>query len=63
MSLPKVSVILCTTEYRGDHSTDLLLPCTLKEGETVEQLAERLLTDEKEGARFVDKIEIRLVQP
>jgi hypothetical protein len=58
-----VSIFLITTDFRGDHETDVSIAHVLREGETVQQLAERLLIDKRDGARFVDRLEIRLMQP
>ncbi len=38
----KLSILKRTTEYRGDHSTDLLLAYDLRPGESVENLVARL---------------------
>lgn len=58
----KLSVLLHTTDYRGDHAADVIIAHEIQPGETVQQLAERLLGNEsyiKDGAKV---IEIRIVQ-
>ncbi len=57
----KLSIMLHTDDYRGDHGTDVLVAHELEENETVEHLAKRLLFQADKG-RYVDKIEIRLVK-
>jgi len=62
----KISVLLRTCDFRGDHSADVLIAQEVAPNETVESLAERLL-----AARYLpygkvdysDVVEIRLVQP
>ena len=51
-----ISAILRTTEYRGDHSADISRAYELIAGETVEALAERILTTPN------DWIEVRLIK-
>lgn len=63
MSEAKFSILLHTSDYRGDHSTDIAMAFNVRPGETVEQLAERLLIDKVHGAKFNERIEIRLIQP
>ena len=38
----KVSVLLRTSEYRGDHSTDIAVAHDIRPGETVSALVDRL---------------------
>lgn len=59
----KISVLLRTSEYQGDHSDAVSIACELREGETVQQLAERLLKDGSYSNKFHDVIELRLVRP
>lgn len=59
----KLSIVLRTIDFRGDHAADAFIVHELRNGETVEQLAERLLQKEayiRDGAKV---IEIREVQP
>lgn len=59
----KLSVLLKTIDFRGDHAADVAIAHELRSGETVEELAHRLLV-QTPGA-FVrpgtEVIEIRLV--
>lgn len=52
----KISVQLHTTDYRGDHSADVCQIHEVREGETVDELAARLLTrseyNRKQGKRM-----------
>ena len=52
-----ISVILRTSTFRGDHSADVIEPCELLPGESVEDLVSRLLVP---GG--YDWVEIRLVR-
>lgn len=54
----KISVLLHSQEHRGDHIAEVMTAHDVKPGETVEQLAERLLC--KFPGAF-DRIEIRRV--
>jgi hypothetical protein len=54
-----ISVILRTSEFRGDHSADVLIAYELEPEETVEHLAKRLLIRDAEG----DCIEVRFAVP
>lgn len=61
MTTPQgISVLLCTTDYCGDHSREVDIAQELLPGETVEALGARLLRGER---CFADRIEIRLVRP
>lgn len=51
----KLCVFRRTSDYRGDHAADVLLVHELRPGETVDELAARLLLENS------DVIEIRLV--
>jgi len=58
----KLSIMLRTADYRGDHSTDVLIAYDCLPDETVHQLAERLLQPEpyvRDGSKV---IEIRVIQ-
>ena len=57
----KISIILHTQDFRGDHSADVAIACEVIEGETVQDLADRLL--KQDSAHGVDRIEIRAVRP
>ena len=55
----KLSIIHRTREYRGDHSADITIAHELRDGKSVENLAERLkLAD---NAQKGDVIEIRAI--
>lgn len=54
-----MAVLLRTSEYRGDHSADVTEHHELLPGETVKELAERLLARNEDRH---DWIEIRLVK-
>lgn len=58
----KLSVLLKTNEFRGDHAADVTLAYELRPGETVEQLAERIIRQGRNKDAYADVIEIRLVQ-
>lgn len=61
-----VSIMHSTTEYRGDHSAEVRIALTVRPGETVEQLARRILivpNPDRSEASYADCIEIRLVKP
>ena len=57
----KLSVILRTNEFRGDHAADVSLVYEVKPGETVEQLAARIIREGRNKDAYADVIEIRLV--
>ena len=59
----KLSILLRTTDYRGDHAADVCIAYEVKDGETVQQLAERLLKDESYIRRGAKVVEIRETQP
>jgi len=52
----KVQVQLCTSSYRGDHSSDVRIAHEIQPGETVEQLCDRLIHE------VSDWIELRIIQ-
>jgi len=54
-----ISVILRTSDFRGDHSADVLIAFELEPGETAEHLAKRLLVRDNN----CDCVELRLVVP
>ena len=39
----KLTCLLRTTDYRGDHSAEVIIPIEIEENETVESLCKRLL--------------------
>ena len=51
----KISCLLRTSEYRGDHASDCTLAVEIQPSETVESLCERLL---KSNPKF-DWVELR----
>jgi len=51
-----LNILHATYDYRGDHAADVYIAHLCKDGETVLQLAQRLLKSD------TDWIEIRLVQ-
>lgn len=53
----KISVLLHTTDYRGDHSAEVAIAHEVRPGETVEELMGSLIQDQR-----VDYIELRYVQ-
>ena len=63
----KIAALHHTSSYRGDHTADICVVVDLVPGETVEQLAERVLTanrrDEPFDNAYSDSIEIKLVLP
>ncbi len=59
----KLSIMLRTTDYRGDHAADACIAYDVADGETVQQLAERLLVDESYIRKGAKVVEIREVQP
>ncbi len=54
----KLSILLRTSDHRGDHAADVLIAHEAIEGETVLQLAHRLL-DGKASSAELEVIEIR----
>jgi hypothetical protein len=54
----KLSILLLTQDFRGDHATDVGIAYDVLPGETVEHLAERLMS----GYPRTDVIEIRVIQ-
>lgn len=58
----QISVLLHTSEYRGDHSADVVKAYEIKEGETVEELVERLIAEQSSWA-YTDHIELRRINP
>jgi hypothetical protein len=59
----KLSILLRTTDYRGDHAADACIAYDLNGDETVQQLAERLLGDESYIRKGAKVVEIREIQP
>lgn len=57
-----ICVELHTSEFRGDHTTDIVLSYALKDGETVEGLADRMLED-GDGISYSDHVVIRKTAP
>ena len=62
----RISVLLVTSEDRGDHAADLRVAHDVGPGETVEDLVRRLLFRRRGGARVPepirsDHIELRVV--
>lgn len=53
----KISALLSTSNYRGDHSKDCMIAIDVKEGETVAALTERILNERTR----TDHIELRIV--
>lgn len=56
----KIQISLHTTDYRGDHSADIVIAHDVKENETVEQLVERLLFNGSNPI-FLDHVELRVI--
>jgi len=56
----KLSIILRTSDFRGDHEADVAIAYEVLLGETIEALAQRLFTDK--APKWEDVIEIRLVK-
>ncbi|NCC65363.1 MAG: hypothetical protein EOM15_11975 [Spirochaetia bacterium] len=55
--MKEFTVSLITSEYRGDHATDVSISYKSEEGETIEQLIART------GLKnYEDRLEIRLVK-
>ena len=52
----EISIILKTSDFRGDHATDVSVAHRYKPGETIEELVDRTLRDPH------DHIEIRIVK-
>jgi len=59
----RLSVLLRTIDFRGDHSADVLIAHDVRPGETVEELATRLLGKEPYITAEAKVIEIRFVVP
>ena len=60
----KLSVIVHTSDYRGDHSADIAVAHEVRPGETVESLAARLLGPQRRHVDwYAQRIEIRPVVP
>lgn len=55
----KISILLRTQDYRGDHCADVAIAVEPVENETVRELAQRLLPDNRTGS--IEVIEIRRV--
>lgn len=58
--MQQISVLLHTSEHRGDHAADIIMAIQPKEGETVVELVDRLLGPESR-AHATDHIELRVV--
>lgn len=56
----QIQVSLHTSDYRGDHSADVIIAYETHEGETVEQLVKRLLFNGT-SPNVADHIELRVV--
>ena len=54
----ELSILLRTSDFRGDHDAEVTFACAIKPGETVESLVNHLLKKD----RYCDWIEIRLVK-
>lgn len=54
-----ISILLVTSEFRGDHAADVRIAHEVKPGETVEELVGRLI----DSRNFADVIELRRVKP
>jgi len=59
----KISIILKTSDYRGDHSTDIDMACEVVEGETVEDLITRVLPEKGSRKEYHDCIVLRRIVP
>jgi len=57
-----ISVILRTSDFRGDHNADVAIGHSIDECETVEHLVTRLLTHAGQ-AHYTDVIELRIIHP
>ncbi len=57
----KVSIMLVTTDYRGDHSADVRIAYELQADESVDHLVKRLLSSGS-ASRKVDYIELRIIE-
>lgn len=55
-----ISILLHTMDYRGDHSTDVVLAIAEIPGETVEQLVGRTIGKNKYVNGASEHIEIRI---
>lgn len=58
----KISVMLITSDFRGDHAADVFIAHELKPNETVKELVERLIKEDNLGG-YSDHIELRVVNP
>jgi len=60
----KISVIQRTLDFRGDHAADVAIAHDLKEGETVQELVERLIV--KPRSSYIEPetqwIELRVIK-
>jgi hypothetical protein len=59
----KLVIALHTTDYRGDHTAEVVRVYDVLPEETVAQLAQRLFVGEYYGNVYQDWIEVRLVVP
>lgn len=59
----KLSILLATTDFRGDHEAEVFIAHEALPGETVEDLASRLLLTPSSGYRRPERdvIQIRVV--
>ena len=58
---PKLSILLHTSDYRGDHDADICQPFSPVAGETVDELVTR--TKLGENPRSIgDRLEIRVIK-
>lgn len=61
----KISVLLHTSEFRGDHAADVAEAHDVRPGETVEELVARLIPAKPRSSYHAlgyDRIELRRVQ-
>lgn len=58
----KLSILLRTIDFRGDHAAEVAEAHTLRDGETLEDLADRLLQDESYIHAKHKVIEIRRIE-
>lgn len=58
----KISIMLHTADYRGDHSADICRAVEYKQGETIEELCNRVGIGKNPHAACGENIQIRLVE-
>lgn len=56
----KISILLSTTDFRGDHEAEVRIAIEPLPDETVQHLAERILAERKQ--RETDVVEIRCMR-